>query len=41
MHLGVFYGKDEVMHTIRSKRLMGLKMWCGSQLVDSYIKYRR
>jgi hypothetical protein len=30
-----------VMHTIKSKRLMGLKMRCGSELVDSYIKYCR
>jgi hypothetical protein len=29
------------MHTIRSKRLMGLKMRCGSQLIDSYVKYHR
>jgi hypothetical protein len=33
--------KEEVMHTIKSKRLMGQKMRCGSQLVDSYIKDRR
>jgi hypothetical protein len=36
-----FYCRDEVMHTIRSKRLMGLKMRCGSQLIDSYVKYHR
>jgi hypothetical protein len=28
------------MHTIESQRLMGQKMRCGSQLVDSYIKDR-
>jgi hypothetical protein len=28
------------MHTIESKRLMGQKMRCGSQLVDSYINDR-
>jgi hypothetical protein len=27
--------KEEVMHTIKSKRLMGQKMRCGSQLIDS------
>jgi hypothetical protein len=27
-----------MMHTIKSMRLMGQKMRCGSQLVDSYIK---
>jgi hypothetical protein len=26
---------------IRSKRLMRQKMWCGSQLIDSYFKYYR
>jgi hypothetical protein len=30
-----------VMHTIKSKRLMEPKMRCGSELVDSYIKYCR
>jgi hypothetical protein len=29
------------MHTIKSNRLMGQMMRCGSQLVDSYIKDRR
>jgi DNA polymerase II large subunit len=28
------------MRTIESKRLMGQKMLCGSQLVDSYINDR-
>ena len=28
------------MRTIESKRLMGQKMRCGSQLVDSYINDR-
>jgi hypothetical protein len=28
------------MRTIESKRLMGQKMCCGSQLVDSYINDR-
>jgi hypothetical protein len=28
------------MRTIKSKRLMGQKMCCGSQLVDSYINDR-
>jgi hypothetical protein len=28
------------MRTIKSKRLMGHKMCCGSQLVDSYINDR-
>jgi hypothetical protein len=36
-----FFGIDEVVHTITSKRLMGEKMRCGFQLVDSYIKYYR
>jgi hypothetical protein len=27
-----------VMHTIKSKRLMGHKMCCRSHLIDSYIK---
>lgn len=30
--------KDEVKHEIRSNKLMGEKMQCGSQLIDSYIK---
>jgi hypothetical protein len=29
--------KGEVMRTIKFKRLMGQKMCCASQLVDSYI----
>jgi hypothetical protein len=28
------------MHIIKSKRLMGQKMRCGSQIVDSYINDR-
>jgi hypothetical protein len=28
------------MHTIKSKRLMGQNMHCGSQLVESYINDR-
>jgi hypothetical protein len=32
--------KGEVMRTIKSKRLMGQKMHCGSQLVNSYINDR-
>jgi hypothetical protein len=28
------------MRTIKSKRLMGQKMCCGSQLIDSYINDR-
>jgi hypothetical protein len=32
--------KEDVMHTIKSKRLMGQKMRCESQLVDSYINDR-
>jgi hypothetical protein len=33
--------KEEVVHTIKSKKLMGQKMRCGSQLINSYIKDRR
>jgi hypothetical protein len=33
-------GKGEVIRTIKSKRLIGQKMCCGSQLVDSYINDR-
>jgi hypothetical protein len=29
--------KGEVMRTIKSKKLMGQKMHCGSQLINSYI----
>jgi hypothetical protein len=32
--------KGEVMRTIKSKRLMGQKMRCGSQLVNLYINDR-
>jgi hypothetical protein len=40
MQLRRYVDKEEVMHTIKSKRLMGEKIHCGSQLVNSNIKDR-
>jgi hypothetical protein len=40
MRLEEIRRKEEVKHKIKSKRLIGQKMCCGSQLVDSYINGR-
>jgi hypothetical protein len=41
MQLGEIRQERRGDATIKSKRLMGQKMHCGSQLVDSYIKDHR